>query len=375
MLGFAAVVAALLACTPGALAFSGPTACGDFSQIAAGQRCTATWGETKPFVHPTQNSLGYAWLQYKVAKYFGDPGSAQAELDAKIVPVCKGPEAGAWLLDHHHMLGALDYAGFYECKPTFQVVCDFSGAASMDAFWASMAGEDGVYAFSRPRGEPNALPTAIPPGDIPATLSINATGASLVDNPWRALAGFSRKLPDTDGQCDKVLSGIAADDGSNRNHNSAHNANANASLATGRLLGPWASPPPLPPSLGKGNKYCMRAYDKVCDAHGDGIPFFEFRWSYFFNDAYNNPKKLWPSKKKAKAFAALYDALPSPMATDAWFEAAAALFPLARSKDAGKYRVPKEMGTLAGPLPGYEKGDGPIPESDPDCNPPSCKVR
>ena len=51
----------------------------------------------------------------------------------------------------------------------------------------------------------------------------------------------------------------------------------------------------------KGNKYCMRAYNRTCSPSGSGIPFFEFRWAYFFNDAFTDAA-LWTNASAAVEF-------------------------------------------------------------------------
>ena len=60
---------------------------------------------------------------------------AQGELDDKPVPVVLGPNHDMWLLDHHHLLSALDFSGFDDLSVTVNVVCAFDPNESMEQFW------------------------------------------------------------------------------------------------------------------------------------------------------------------------------------------------------------------------------------------------
>lgn len=308
------------ACTPG------------FAGLGVGEACQAPWAQLQPSLRATQNMLGYAWVMYKHAKSMGSAEEAQKEFDKKIVPVVKRG-AALYVLDHHHTLAALDYAGAALATavcPTVHVVCDFSAESSDEtAFWAKMRAH--MYAFGRPAAQPNALPSALPApiaAAFPRTITFNATQHhAFMDDPWRSLAGFVRKLDTAPGcVCDNHV-------------------------------------------------YGCRAYNKVCDAAGAGMPFFEFRWGYFFNDAHVDPgQKAWGTLPTAAAaawrtaYAVLpYPAVPALVDMDAWFAAAATLFPLARSAGAGNFSVPPQYVTTAGKLPGFKAGAAPFSSADPDC--------
>ena len=53
-------------------------------------------------------------------------GDAQDEMDSKLVPVTLGPNATAYILDHHHHLAALDLSGFKSVEVTLFISCDLS---------------------------------------------------------------------------------------------------------------------------------------------------------------------------------------------------------------------------------------------------------
>ena len=63
-----------------------------FPDLTSGDKCQLAWSNLKPRLHPTQNMLGYAWVQYKIDKYMDSGADAQDELDSKPVPVCLGPQ-------------------------------------------------------------------------------------------------------------------------------------------------------------------------------------------------------------------------------------------------------------------------------------------
>ena len=323
--------------------------CGSISALAEGDECSLPWAQLQPALHATQNMLGYAWVMYKHGAKMGSVKSAQKEMDGKVVPVVKRGSV-LYCLDHHHLLAALDYAGApfaTAVKPSIYVVCDFSSAPSDAAFWEAMAPH--MYNFGRPRASPDSLPTRLPSaGAFPSRIAFNAShGSDFMDDPWRSLAGFIRKLDD------------------------APNCSSFASFS------PAANAAGRPPS---NHVYGCRGYNKVCDMTGAGTPFFEFRWGYFFNDAHvDTAQAAWrtlPSSAAATwraAHAALpYPADPQTVSSAPFFAAAAALFPLARSAAAGAFTVPAQLVAIAGALPGHKMGPAPFPTDDPDCSPPSC---
>jgi len=312
-----------------------PQGC-DVEKISPGDECKVAWSDLKPIIHPTQNMLGFSWVQYKFDEHMDSQADAQAEFDDKKVPVCKGPGGGFWILDHHHLLAALDRSQWHGVQPTVHLVCDFSDASDLPSFWTMMATHHTAYRYGRPKGSPDALPTEINPlSDIPASFVHNASFTEFVDDPWRSFAGFVRKI-----ESDSMSSSM-----SRRRRKDKCN-----------------------------NKYCMRGYDKVCDADGRGIPFFEFRWSYFFNSALLN-SSMWDTTSHAQVFQQKYAELPLnqlSVDTGPWEDLAKTLFHLCRSPSAHTFRLPASMGATSGPLPKVEDGYGPINEADPTCKLPVC---
>lgn len=303
----------------------------DFSKksVSVGDQCSISWKKLKPILHPTQPNLGYAWVQYKVEKKMGSKHDAQKEMDSKIVPVVLGYRNEVYPLDHHHVMAALDFSGYDKTEVTLSVTCDYRNASSLADFWTEMLEQQLAYPFARPSGRPNALPdTKLAWTQMPSTFTHNkAEGSSFANDNWRSLVGYSRKV--TAASC------------------------------------PGA------------DKYCARAMIKPCRKQNNhGIPYFEFRWGYFFNAAFLDPTRHWPSQAEFARFRARYQALPTPsaptpVATEGWEQAAALLVPLARANATSSYSVPPSQTGAAGPLPGYA-GPGAIPTADPACALPSC---
>jgi hypothetical protein len=51
--------------------------------------------------------------------------------------------------------------------------------------------------------------------------------------------------------------------------------------------------------------------DRICDPRTDGsVPFFQYRWAYFFADAFAN-ENLWGDSDALKQFTAQYGSLPA----------------------------------------------------------------
>eukprot|EP00943_MAST-04B_sp_MAST-4B-sp1_P004310 g4310.t1 len=304
--------------------------CHELNGLHEGDSCHQHWGKLKYRLHPTQLGIGKAWALKKYQTYMSNKEDAQNELDEKPVPVVLGPNSDAWLLDHHHLLAALDYSMFNDLSVTINIVCVFDPNETMDQFWKKMQAIKGVYAYGRPVGFPNVLPILEAYNRLPTDIAFNQTYSSFNDNMWRALAGFSRKVND--------------------------------------------------PSCNV--KYCGRAFIKECASDGDSIPFYEFRWSYFFNLAYiNDPSKYWDNETDANKFNALFKELETDAAENNYYDiekwelAAKYIVPLARGKAAGVFTfpngAPKE---LDGKLPGYHSGMSPIEEKDPSCNAPKCPI-
>ena len=186
--------------------------------LPVGQECSLKWTDAQPITLPSQNSVGYAWVQAIVEEHMEKKHDAQKTMDGKIVPVVLGPARKAvYILDHHHHLSALDFTGF-DVKVTFHMVCDYSNKTS-DLFWARMAELGYAYLWGRPDGS-NDLPTAITPGTLPKILTFNKTGTVMKDDRWRSLAGFVRK----------ISSALVSDDYGARCYNRACNPSTGSSI-------------------------------------------------------------------------------------------------------------------------------------------------
>ena len=317
--------------------------CGDLSTISVSDECSGKWKDMKERMHPTQPTLGFAWVEYKLNNYISSKSEAQKELNEKIVPVCKGPENDVWILDHHHVLAALDLSTYSSTKITIHIVCDYSSVTNtMEDFWNKMIQNEMTYLMIRqPTNNYASLPSfSLPWEKVPWIINFNATQTSFIDDPWRSLVGFSRKIESND--CI--------------------------------------------------HKYCDRAFIKSCDKYNRGIPFFEFRWSYFFNDAYyqgcpsssyksgsGSNTGLWLNCSSYFIFKKKFELMvskkliPGQINTATWKELAPLLVPLARSmKSAGNYIVPASQGGCSGKLPGFVNSTSPITNEDPNCELPIC---
>lgn len=312
--------------------------------------CSNKWHNLKPLIRPTQKQIGYAWVEKKLRKYYRDEDDAQERLDEVLIPAILGPSAansssaaGAFfIVDHHHELAALDYSGFDDVSVTVEVLCDLRHVGEAQ-FWRFMEERQLVFLLAHPADKPNALPVHIPPAEIPTYFAFTEEHKAFSDDPWRSLASFVRK----------VKIDACAEHG-------------------------W-------------DKYCYRCYVRECEDLGDPIPFFEFRWAYFFNEAFLNPD-WWPSEQEFVMFEELYAQLPHGEITrnnddddddedddeivELWEEAAESLIPLCRAESTASYLLPSDKfqngeGAVGAPLPGYVQGWKPLPE-DPTCIPASC---
>lgn len=306
--------------------------CGDLSSLAVGDTCKESWSTLRPLLRPTQNAVGYSWVFRTLLHDMGSKSDTQDTMDEKVVPVVLGDGVG-YLLDHHHLLSSLDLSGHHSVEVSLYVSCDFSGRGwPYERLWHELASRGFAYLYGRARGAPDSLPTPISPRALPTTIGFREGNVTMMDDRWRALSSFSRKIESCQG-CD----GGAM----NKNH-------------------------------------ACRAYNRVCAASGASIPFFEYRWAYFYDVAATFNSSLWPTEAAAHAFGTAYGALHSPTPSepakdvDDWEAAAAMLVPLARGASAGTYRLPDMGASMAGPLPGYRDGMSPFPHDDPTCSMPSC---
>ena len=287
--------------------------------VGVGEWCTAPWALLQPHLRPTQAAVGFAWVHHKATK-FDSNKHAQKEMDDTPVPVAKGPD-GLFLLDHHHELSALDYAGYPDTEVTVFVSCDFSALSASDV-WAALVSRAFAYPYGRPLHDHQSLPHLLNESALPTTIGFSASASTFRDDPWRSLASFVRKVKELD-------------DGSDCPKHASSD--------------------------------CMRGYIRSCAPSGGVMPFFEFRWAYFFNDAAFS-SFLWDNHTAFSRFRAIFPAaLSDPSNSDQWHALAVPMVYLARGTVAAQYRVPGSMGTLAGALPGCVTGMQPIKDDDPDC--------
>jgi hypothetical protein len=317
---------------------------GSVLDLRDGQECRLHWEELRALIRPTQPSVGHAWVLNIKQRNFAEAEAAQESVDGETMPVVTGEGIhgdALFLIDHHHLLSALDLSGF---NPLVRVhmACRLT-QSSEAAIWTELFRRGWAFPHSIPALARQNFSQVLTLSEalvaVPRQLRFTPANQTLVDDPWRSLAGFARKLDDSQ---------LAPPDGG---------------------------------SCPGSSKFCMRAYDSPCRA-GDNssIPFLEFRWAHFFARAHQEPQ-LWPSEKLAAAFEAAYAALPRPrlgahkaLNVAPWFGAAAKLVPLARSRAAAEYRLPDEFGPHAGALPGAVTGMHAVSVPEPECEAISCST-
>lgn len=251
------------------------------------------------------------------------------------VPVVIGPGPALYIVDDHHSLCALDFSGFDETSVTFDVLCDMRHLTPND-FWNELQGQNLAFLVAHPYNDSMELPKAISFQDIPSYFAFTATDKSLSDDPWRSVAGFSRKVK------------VAA--------------------------------PPAPKCDSTSSEYCERCMYRGCvdgyQKEGAGVAFFEFRWGYLFNDATYYSTNLWPSESERQSFLKIFEALGheevGKMDMSAWMDAASHVVNLCRSESLSKYQLDTKLFPGTSSLPGYMATYQPLPD-DPVCNSPTCK--
>lgn len=287
------------------------------------------------FVIATQPQVGFAWIQYKVNKDFTSSSEAQNTMDEGPTPAVIGPGPALYIVDDHHTLCALDYSGYEDTSVTLNVLCDKRNLSAAQ-FWSEMDSQNLAYLASHPYNLPNSLPQPISYTKIPTSFDFTSSSQSFTDDPWRSMAGFSRKVQDA------------------------------------------ASP--APSCSGSDSQYCERCMFRGCvdgyQTSGAGVYYFEFRWAYYMNDATYINTQYWPSTSQLNAFKNLYEALPVSVVgkvnTDDWFEAANNVISLCRSSSGSKYVLPSNIYTTDTALPGYYDGYVKL-NDDPSCSAPVCK--
>ena len=74
-------------------------------------RAQDKWVNLAGVLHPTQQAVGYAWIQRKL-KDFGTQSDAQTEMDDSPLPFVLGPNNVPYIADDHHTISALHASGF-----------------------------------------------------------------------------------------------------------------------------------------------------------------------------------------------------------------------------------------------------------------------
>ena len=129
-------------------------------------------------LHPTQITLGMREVIRRQGRFVTlDAKARKAYVDERVVPCVIGPKEISYLIDRHHMCRALLGAGVAEVR--CDLVSDVSNLGE-EEFWRFMDLRGWMHPFDA-TGRRCAV-TAIP-------RSIEA----LVDDPYRALAGFVRR--------------------------------------------------------------------------------------------------------------------------------------------------------------------------------------
>jgi len=287
----------------------------------------------------TQPQVGYAWIQYKISNDFRTESAAQSEIDSKPTPAVIGPGPAFYIVDDHHTLCALDYTEFDDVTVTLTVLCDKRDMSEKD-FWADMVAQNFAYLGIHPVDQPNALPERISFSEIPTNFSFDSTHNSFTNDNWRALAGFSREVENVPASAVKC------------NVKLGDSANCQSCFFRG----------------------CTDGYQ----TSGLGVPFFEFRWSYYMNNGYLN-SALWDVPSEFMSFISIYNAVSNNVSfelntinTTDWLQAAGYVVPLCRSKAGREYEVSGAVFTGDLVLPGYYESYIKLPD-DPSCDVPVCK--
>lgn len=283
--------------------------------------CNNKWSNLKPLVRPTQSQVGYAWIKYKLEKSFTSSSSAQDEMSDS-VPAVLGPDGYFYIVDDHHTLSALDYSGYSDVSVTLDVLCDKRSTASMDIFYKYLEGNNFIYLGYHPLDKPNVLPEAIAPQFLPTIFSFTSSSKSFTDDPWRSMAGYSRKVSDSEYRC------------------------------------------------------MYRGCGDGSQSSGASVPYFEFKWSYFMLDATYYNSSYWPSPSSFKAFYTSYQGVSTTanidkIDTSSWKAAAELIIPLCRAELTGSYALPSAIYGDELSLPGYVQGMVALAD-DPTCVLPEC---
>lgn len=137
------------------------------------------WSKLKTSLHPTQTSLGWDWVLFKM-KNLLDEETAQAYLDRKPVPAVKRGDM-YYVVDHHHTLAALEASGF-DVKVTVVVILEVpEDLCPAEFFWRFL--ETRCWSFVRNQDYTMAGPEA-----LPKTFNMR----DYHNDIYRSMAGFAR---------------------------------------------------------------------------------------------------------------------------------------------------------------------------------------
>eukprot|EP01083_Nonionella_stella_P258016 882485_1 len=318
------------------------------------------WIDIKPFVHPTQADIGYAWAVRKVRKDFGSATDAQKEMNpiwhekwpylnisdldetSDTIPCIIGPTENNnkllfYAIDSHHTLSALDYSQYDQTYVYLNILLDYR-LLSYNEFVHQMIASQNTFLLAQ-KGSKTELPVPINFNQLPETFDFNKNKKTLGDSTWRSFGGYSRKVKD--------------------------------------------APDPFPECIkNEDSEYCMRPFVRICDENGFGIPFYEFQWGYFYVDATYFNCKYWRRTDGDDAqnlFIAEYEKLlnkyyddngewvdpePSKDMEHEWRYAASLLVPLGRNIITKTYKPIDYFGNKR--LPGYVRGHEKV-DDDPSC--------
>eukprot|EP01039_Chlorochromonas_danica_P008706 gene8706-9592_t len=298
--------------------------------------CNNKWKNIKASLRPTQPQVGYAWVQRKIEDDFTSSSDAQTTMDEGVIPAILGPGPAIYIVDDHHTLCALDYSGYDSTTVTFDILCDMRTVSEAD-FWDELENQNLAYLVEHPNNNSAALPVKVSYKDLPTYFSFTEKDMVFTDDPWRSLAGYSRKVKDA------------------------------------------ASP--APSCSDDNSKYCERCMYRGCvdgyQKSGSGVAYFEFRWAYFMQDATYYTTSLWPSDAQRLTFLKYFEALPSSTVsnadTSAWLTAADYVVSLCRSDGAGGYTLSTDLYPGTSTLPGFISGYVKLAD-DPDCAAPTCST-
>lgn len=129
-------------------------------------------------LRPTQMTVGMIAVQRRHAKLSArrEAGTLAAYLEREPVPCARGPGGALYMVDHHHLVRALDMLGVATCRVS--VEHDLTDLAPQH-FWAEMEHRGLCYPYD---ADGMRQPFSAMPGHI----------RDCGDNPWRSLARFAR---------------------------------------------------------------------------------------------------------------------------------------------------------------------------------------